>query len=221
MEMSLRMAGRPPMMAHSQTDTRTLQFLRKERRTSTFSLLQQPPSMSPTSTGLVKVLMSSMGDLLNSTRSMSPRIRSSMSRRDMWQPKQPARDAVAMTGLLTVLPPCPFFDVAPDRDGVVFPPPDRDGEAGLLPQDGAHGAYVHGPAGLVLGQVGGQFLVHFNFNTAAAVDRREDLAAVLRPAGADAAQALDAAVPVEHEERRRGVDVAARPEIGEAGSHEL
>jgi hypothetical protein len=61
-------------MAHSPTETRTLQALRNERRTSTFSLLQQPPSIRPTSTGLVNVLISSIGDLLNSTTSTSWRI---------------------------------------------------------------------------------------------------------------------------------------------------
>ena len=93
------------MMAHSPHDMRILQFFRKSIRFSTFSLLQQPPSMSPMSHCLVNFLMSSIGDLLNSTRSMSCRIRSSMSRMDMWQPKQPASDAVATTGLLIICPP--------------------------------------------------------------------------------------------------------------------
>ncbi len=111
------------MMAHSPRETRTLQFLRKSRRTSTFSLLQQPPSMRPTSTGLVNRLMSSIGDLLNSTSSMSLRIRSSMSRMDMWQPKQPASDAVAMTGLLMVYLPVPFSTSLPMgvRSNLRFP----------------------------------------------------------------------------------------------------
>src|SRR5512137_1431285 len=130
--MLLRRAGKPPMMAHSPTETRTLQALRNDRRTSTFSLLQQPPSMRPTSTGLVKVLMSSIGDLLNSTRSTSWRMRSSMSRIDMWQPKQPARDAVAMTGLLMASLLAPrLLDVAADGLVVVLALAHRHGEADL------------------------------------------------------------------------------------------
>src|SRR5512136_3262821 len=123
------------MMAHSPTETRTLQFLRKSRRTATFSLLQQPPSIRPTSQVLVKRLMSSIGDLWNSTTSASLRMRSSMSRRDMWQPKQPASEAVAMTGLLMGSPRVLGPDVAADGPGVELAPADRHGETDLLLQD--------------------------------------------------------------------------------------
>ena len=84
------------MIAHSPSATRVVQCFRNSIRVCTFSSLQQPPSMRPMSQCFVNVLMSLIGDLLNSTSSTRSRMRSSMSRIDMWHPKQPARDAVAM-----------------------------------------------------------------------------------------------------------------------------
>ena len=75
------------------------QCSRKVRSVSTFSSLQQPPSINPIAQWPVKVLRSSMGDLSKSTSSTSFRMRSSMSSRDIWQPKQPAMDVVAIFGL--------------------------------------------------------------------------------------------------------------------------
>ncbi len=61
----------PPIVAQSPIDTRMSQCLRKSRRTSTFSSLQQPPSINPMSTG--------PRELLNNHRSATCRNRPSRS----------------------------------------------------------------------------------------------------------------------------------------------
>jgi hypothetical protein len=95
----LRCAGRPPLMAQAPIATRNLQFLRNSRSTWTFSALHRPPSMMPRSQG-PQCLMSVSGERSNSIRSSSLMMRSSMSRKDMWQPKQPARLVVATRSFL-------------------------------------------------------------------------------------------------------------------------
>src|SRR4030042_1363078 len=102
------MAGMLPWMAHSPMEIRILQCLRKLRITSRFSSLETPPSMMPTSTGPVNSLMSSIGDLSNSTSSIRSSRRSSMSRMDMGPPKQE---------VMAVGPPFPFpMLFPPSRD---------------------------------------------------------------------------------------------------------
>src|SRR5574343_595780 len=96
----LRCAGRPPLMAQAPMAIRTLQFLRNSRRTCTFSALHRPPSMMPISQSGLHVLMSVSGERSNSMCSSSVNSRSSMSRKDMWQPKQPASEVVATFSFL-------------------------------------------------------------------------------------------------------------------------
>src|SRR5512145_456259 len=81
---------------------RILQLTRNSRRTWTFSALQTPPSMMPTSQR-PQCLMSVIGERSNSTRSTSSNKRSSMSRNDMWHPKHPASEVVAMRSLRGVV----------------------------------------------------------------------------------------------------------------------
>src|SRR6185369_5542434 len=91
----LRCAGRPPLMAQAPTAIRILQFWRNSRKTWTFSALHRPPSIRPMSQSGLMVLMSVSGERSNSMCSSSVNSRSSMSRKDMWQPKQPASEVVA------------------------------------------------------------------------------------------------------------------------------
>src|SRR5574343_702341 len=74
---------------------RILPFLRNSRRTCTYSALHKPPSMMPMSQSGLQCLMSVSGERSNSMCSSSVNSRSSMSRKDMWQPKQPASEVVA------------------------------------------------------------------------------------------------------------------------------
>src|SRR5450759_5137385 len=99
------MAGTPPLMAQAPTALRILQSARNPRSTCTFSALHTPPSTSPISHGSQR-LMSVNGERLNSTCSSKATSRSSISRKDIWQPKQPASDVVAILilGSFIVMP---------------------------------------------------------------------------------------------------------------------
>src|SRR5512143_1614404 len=114
------------------------------------------------------------------------------------------------------LPPGPGADVAADRRGVELALADGHGEAGLLLQNGPDGAEGHGPAGLLFADLRPELGVDLDRHLRAAPDRGEDLAAVLGLDAADAAEALDAAVALHHEQGRPGQERPARPEIGEA-----
>src|SRR5574343_1875988 len=96
----LRWAGRPPLLARAPTARRLVQWAGHSRRTWTFSALQRPPSIRPMSQSGLMVLMSVSGERSNSMCSSSVNKRSSMSRKDMWQPKQPASEVVATFSFL-------------------------------------------------------------------------------------------------------------------------
>src|SRR6185369_589933 len=133
----LRWAGRPPLMAQAPMAIRTLQFLRNSRRTWTFSALHRPPSTMPRSQSGLQVLMSVSGERSNSISSSSVNRRSSMSRKDMWQPKQPASEVVAtLSFFLAVLISAALRRFA-NRRLVVRPLADRHGEALALLEDDA------------------------------------------------------------------------------------
>src|SRR5271169_2718195 len=145
----LRCAGRPPVTAQAPMAMRILQFFLNSRSTSTFSALQMPPSIRPMSHG-PQCLMSVSGERSNSTRSSSGNRRSSISRNDMWQPKQPASEVVARRNF--------FFSVMlrlcrrarriiqrlrADRTFVIAALTDGHAKAHALYQDYAHRADMH------------------------------------------------------------------------------
>ena len=160
-----------------------------------------------------------MGDLSKSTSSMSCRMRSSMSRIDMWHPKQPARDAVAtlgfaMAGYLSVIgrggrP--PGLDVGPDRLDVVEPLADGHRVAHALPEDRADRADVHGLVGAAQIRIRQVRLgVHPDLLVRAPPHELEGVLPVQVARGPDAAGAEDAAVAVDEDVGMAGVDVAVR-----------
>src|SRR5208283_5172773 len=116
----LRIAGTPPLIAQAPTATRIFALARNSRRTSTFSALHTPPSISAMSHGL-QCLISVSGVRSNSAISASSSSRSSMSSSDMWQPKQPASEVVASRTFTGVLDgPVPYISALHDLTGVCF-----------------------------------------------------------------------------------------------------
>src|SRR3972149_5324890 len=101
------MAGTPPKTAQSPNATRILQRLRIRCATSSLAVLLTPPSRMPTSTPPASgSLRSVIGVARISTNSASWTMRSSMSRKDMWHPAQPAIQSVETLGLVIVSPLC-------------------------------------------------------------------------------------------------------------------
>ena len=143
------------MMAHSPTETRILQCFRKSFRTSIFSLLQHPPSIRPMSHSLVKVLISSTGDLLNSTKSISFKILSSISRRTCGN-----RSSLPVKLLLILVysydvssySMLVVFNIAANGQFIKFPVPDRHDVTLFFFQDGTYRAYIHGLLGFLISQ---------------------------------------------------------------------
>jgi len=113
MSRRLRIAGKPPVIAQAPMATRILALARNSRNTCTFSALHTPPSISAISQG-PQCLMSVNGDRSNSAIFASSNMRSSMSRNDVWQPKQPASEVVAMRTL---------GRAADFADSLIWPPP--------------------------------------------------------------------------------------------------
>src|SRR5512140_2116331 len=206
------MEGTPPLMAHSPRETSTSHCLRNCSSTWTFSSLQQPPSTIPTAQRPWNSLKSLIGDRSNSTRSASCRIRSSMSRMDMWHPKQPARLTVAMRVLVVILFLSRRFDVPADGNLVIGSPPHRHRIADALLQQGPDRArgdrFVRSP------QVGHRKRLSVDLKplVASAFDELEDVLVVQVLGSADAPPAQDAPVVVEVDVRVRHVDVALRVE---------
>src|SRR5512139_2673257 len=166
----LRCAGSPPVTAHAPMATRILQLARNSRSTCTFSALHMPPSTMPMSQG-PQCLMSVSGERSNSTRSSSGNSRSSMSRNDMWQPKQPASDVVAMRSLRGTASATGRLRLArrevggllADRRPVEAPLADRHVEALALAQDHADRADAHrlvGRRGVGVGEAAGLGVDH-------------------------------------------------------------
>src|ERR1035437_2122000 len=92
--MLLRNAGTPPVMAQAPIATSTLQCLRNSSSTWTFSALLTPPSTMPISHG-PQCLVSVNGVRSNSIIPRRSNSFSSISSKDIWQPKQPASEQVA------------------------------------------------------------------------------------------------------------------------------
>src|ERR1035437_1769222 len=92
--MLLRNAGTPPVMAQAPIATSTLQCLRNSSSTWTFSALLTPPSTMPMSHG-PQCLVSVNGVRSNSIIPNRSNSFSSISSKDIWQPKQPASEQVA------------------------------------------------------------------------------------------------------------------------------
>src|SRR5450759_480306 len=90
-------------MAQAPTAMSILQLARNSRSTCTFSALHSPPSIKPMSHG-PQCLMSVNGERFSSTCSSNATSRSSISRKDIWQPKQPASEVVAILTLFIVMP---------------------------------------------------------------------------------------------------------------------
>ena len=175
----------------------------------------RPMSQWPT------VLMSVSGERSNSTCSSSSSRRSSMSRKDMWQPKQPASETVAtlslrgpcgMTGKIMtgLLPPAPTRDShrnAAGRSAITKPcrlgriTPDRADVGRAVVQ--RHRRVGQPAAGAVDQQVG---------VNAVAADGK-DILAVDIAAGAHAQLAQDAAVQVQQDVGVAGVHRPARVEL--------
>src|SRR5574343_294111 len=116
---------------------RILQFLRNSRRTWTFSALHRPPSMIPMSQSGLQCLMSVSGERSNSMCSSNVNSRSSMSRKDIWQPKQPASEVVATLSFLVGAVISAALRRFGNRRLVVGAFADRHGEALTLLQDDA------------------------------------------------------------------------------------
>src|SRR5512133_709275 len=137
----------PPVIAHSPTDTSTRQWSRKWWSRCTFSTLHTPPSMSPMSTMPRISLMSLMGLRSKSASSRSSSRRSSVSSKDMWQPKQPASEQVAILRLLAMESHLAGLElhhrVLGDRGLIVAPLADGHLERLALHHQRAHGAMLH------------------------------------------------------------------------------
>src|SRR5574343_965740 len=203
----LRWAGRPPLIAQAPTAIRILQFLRNSRRTWTFSALHRPPSIRPMSQSGLVVLMSVSGERSNSMCSSSVNSRSSMSRKDMWQPKQPASEVVATFSFLVgaVMSAALRFG---NRRLIVGALADRHGKALPLLENHADRANM----GRLVGQrkVGVAELAGLGIDDQVRLDaapgQREDVLAIDVAAGPHAQRAEDAAVEVEQHLGVRGID---------------
>src|SRR6056297_3551360 len=142
-------------MAQAPMATRMRHWLRNSWSTWTFSALHTPPSTMPMSQG-PQVLISVRGLRSNSMCSSSSNSRSSMSRKDMWQPKQPASEVVATlrrgAGVsMSVLLPAAggrargiAGRLGAHRFPVEGPLADGHAEAGLFLQNHAHRAHFGG-----------------------------------------------------------------------------
>src|SRR5574343_723997 len=119
---------------------RILQFLRTSRRTCTFSALHRPPSMMPMSQCGLQCLMSVSGERSHSICSSSVNSRSSMSRKDMWQPKQPASEVVATFSFFWVVISLALRHGVGNRRLVVGALADRHGKTASLLEDDPHRA---------------------------------------------------------------------------------
>src|SRR5690606_6471808 len=94
-----RIAGTPPNTAQSPKATRILQRSRILMATSSLYEFAIPPSRMPTSTpSLSGSFKSVIGVARRSTNLVSSMILSSMSKKDIWQPAQPASQSEATFG---------------------------------------------------------------------------------------------------------------------------
>src|SRR5574343_1505388 len=211
----LRCAGRPPLMAQAPMAIRTLQFLRNSRRTCTFSALHRPPSMMPISQSGLHVLMSVSGERSNSMCSSSVNSRSSMSRKDMWQPKQPASEVVATLSFFLAVMSLALRHGFGNRRLVVLAFPDGHGKALPLLEDDPdrtdlRSLVVEREVGI--GQLAG-LGIDDQVRLDAAPGQRKNVLAIDVAAGPHAQRTEDAAVEIEQHLRMRRVDRPAREKV--------
>src|SRR5574343_1693106 len=211
----LRWAGRPPLIAQAPTAIRILQFLRNSRRTWTFSALHRPPSIRPMSQSGLVVLMSVSGERSNSMCSSSVNSRSSMSRKDMWQPKQPASEVVATFSFLVGAVISAALRRFGNRRLVVLALADRHRETLAFLQDHADRADMGRL--VVEREVGVAELAGLGIDDQVRLDaapgQREDVLAIDVAAGPHAQRAEDAAVEVEQHLGVRGIDRPVGEEV--------
>src|SRR5574340_48740 len=216
--MLLRIAGMPPLMAQAPIATRTLQVLRNSRNTWTFSALHTPPSTMPTSHG-PQCLMSVSGVRSNSASSTRPNRRSSISRSDMWQPKQPAREQVAMRTFCSLMAASGLHVL--NGEVVEYTLADRHGEAAPLHQNRPGRAHLDGLVGDgeigIAQQAAGRIDDQDGPNSAPG--KAEHVLAIHLAAGAHAKFAVNAAVAVEHHIGMGSVRLALRIEVVVVWTH--
>src|SRR5574343_120826 len=217
----LRWAGRPPLMAQAPTAIRILQWARNSRRTWTFSALHRPPSIRPMSQSGLMVLMSVSGERSNSMCSSSVNSRSSMSRKDMWQPKQPASEVVATFSFLVGAVMSAALHRFGNRRLVVLALADRHREALAFLEDHADRADLRR---LVIDrEVGVAELAGLGIDDQVRLDaapgQREDVLAIDVAAGPHAQRTEDAAVEVEQHLGMRGIDRPVREEVVVVRAH--
>src|SRR5271166_1817051 len=175
-------------------------------------------------------LMSVSGERSNSAIFMRSRIRSSMSRKDMWQPKQPASEVVAMrtfgkaaVSADALIGPPPPRSVLADRLKIIAALADRHGIADALDQDRADRADVRRlvrDREIRVAELAARRVDHDVRGHAAAGERKYGLA-VHVVARANAELALDAAIEVDQHVRVRSVDRPVRVELDEMRRHHL
>src|SRR5271157_1642085 len=97
---TFRIDGTLPVTAQSPSATTVVAWSRTLRAFARSSSLLTEPSTSAMSTCSGNCFRSTSGEYTKSACSSTVRMRSSMSRNDMWQPEQPSSQIVASVGLL-------------------------------------------------------------------------------------------------------------------------
>src|SRR5574343_291175 len=211
----LRCAGRPPVTAQAPRAISILQFWRNSRSTCTFSALHRPPSMLPISQSGLQCLMSVSGERSNSMCSSRVNKRSSISRKDMWQPKQPASEVVATFSFFLALMSLALRHDIGDRRLVVLAFADGHGKALVLLQDDADRAdlgrlVVEREIGVAQAP---RFGIDDQMRADAASGQCKNILAIDVAAGPHAQRAQDAAIEIEQHIRVRGIDWPIREEM--------
>ena len=140
----------------------------------------------------------------------------------MWQPKQPASDAVATLGFAMVCPPhllpLPLLAASMSEPMGLWSYsrlPIGHREADALLEDARRPGRRSAALSVTSMSVSASRAVGVDADllVRAAADEPEDVLAVQLPRGADAAGAQDAAVAVDEDVRVRGVDLALREQV--------